>query len=100
MADLVTLAEITCTKCGLFGCDCDKPRQATALHNICRVCRRNQVACICTSHVLPALSPQQQASELKTQIEGRANQAMRYYYDRDPQAIERMVRELAAKAYG
>jgi hypothetical protein len=71
---------------------------------ICVVCRRREAACICLSH---APVPVEQLSEIADQptrlcgrrwsaqaIENLVQEAHKHYYNRDPAALERMVRGL------
>lgn len=106
--DRVTLEELTCAKCGLFGCDCDNTRQAAPRHTICQACRRNKVLCICASHV--TYTPVREEFEdertavaltQKEKVDAVEREFLRYYYDtRDAAAIVRRARELATLAYG
>jgi hypothetical protein len=101
--DRMSLAEIACPKCRLIGCNCDSLPERK---EVCVVCHRNVASCICASHA--TYEPvREEGGELQLErdtptarIDAAVREAMHCYYQtRDAKAIERLVRELANKAY-
>jgi hypothetical protein len=99
--DLESLADL-CPKCRLIGCNCDS---LPTRNEVCSVCRRNKALCICASHAV--YEPvRDEGGELQldhdtptARIESAVREAMHHYYGRDAQAVRRLVRELANRAY-
>lgn len=99
---MVSLAALgMCQKCGRFPCSCvlaGKARQGV----VCTVCRRSMDACLCKSHEagrradmdseLIKIAPPNVYDELT--ITALENEAMTYYYNRDPSAITRLIRRV------
>jgi hypothetical protein len=97
--DLEPLADL-CPKCRLIGCDCNSLPERK---EVCVVC--HYAKCICASHAV--YEPvRDEGGELQldhdtptARIESAVREAMHHYYERDAQAVRRLVRELANKAY-
>jgi hypothetical protein len=94
MGDLATMDELVCPKCHRFGCKCDVSAVASPLAQICPVCKRNKVVCICISHAPYAPPREAEGSVRRTTSESQVNAALGYYYNRDAAGLERFVREL------
>jgi hypothetical protein len=107
MSDLVTIGEITCTTCGKFGCACrgQQPKPPKAA-DICPVCKRNKVVCICQSHPPESLADGVELGETppalkrgrwtEKQVDEFVREAARAYYnERDWNTIERIIRDAA-----
>lgn len=100
MKDLVTEAELICPKCRLFPCTCPPPAKVLPAGEVCTICRRGRLVCLCTSHV--AVTPVSDESESRAPvkkhnpktIEKVVNECMTHYYNRDPAGLARYVREL------
>jgi hypothetical protein len=74
-----------CRECGKPGCEC---RVGTDdLPPPCAACHRPVAACICKSHV--AISHNATAA-----VDKHVQEAMRHYYNRDAEGLERFVRRL------
>lgn len=101
MTDLVSEAELLCTKCSRFPCTC-VPDLSKALMGgeVCAVCRRNRQGCLCKSHQAVRPIADETAGHVpvkrhndKTR-ETAVNEVMHHYYNRDPAAIARYIRLL------
>jgi hypothetical protein len=97
--DLATEDELTCPKCHMFGCDCDKPRMIVpkTAAGVCQVCHRSIAACICKSRVemisrIPATKSGDPAPAHNP--EGWVNQALYYYRERDEVGLQRFLRSV------
>lgn len=89
-------SEVVCPKCRLMGCECVAPSSLTAKQDICIICRRHKALCICRSHATytePTYDGYGEPVPAKT-IDAKVSEALRYYYDRDPQGLAKFVREL------
>lgn len=114
-----------CPKCGLFGCSCDitesfdnslckkckaapcecggKPMKRTmGERDVCTVCRRQQLSCICKSHATVRHvhnDPHVDALNIKrpytdAHIDVLCNEALAFYYSRDADGLQRWLRRV------
>jgi hypothetical protein len=94
----VSISEITCPTCHKAGCA-----------GVCKVCHRHLPrlaeggSCICASHVPVPVGEMAEIADQPTElrrhfkpqdIENLVREAHKHYYNRDPAALERMVRGL------